>query len=152
MRLARLCRDASCMPNSRSAQTCSCAEGERVTFPPNNLKSVLVRDFLLQPLICIIPALSNPCQSKDLFLFYFLLTQHWMSPRPSRSQCTLEHHNQVAGALSSLWAVFHWQDFLLVGQILSWRFFFLIRKYYLLYRCAIKYGPRISARWVLHAQ
>lgn len=101
-------RDASCMLNFHPAQIYSHIVGESVTFPLNNLESVLVRDFLLHSLICIIPALSNPCQPQDLFYFYFILTEHCVCPP---TPCTLEHHKQVAGVLSSMWAVFQWQIF-----------------------------------------
>lgn len=96
---------------------------ERVTFPLNNLESVPVRDFLLHSLICIIPALSNPCQPEDLFDFYFVLRGHCASPD---SQPLAVHlgasQASITGALSSMWAVFRWQDFVLVCQTLVLRF------------------------------
>lgn len=67
------------MLNVYPSQLHPCIVGEKVAFPLNNLESVLVRDFLLQSLICIIPALSNPCQPTDLFYFYFILAEQCTS-------------------------------------------------------------------------
>lgn len=78
---------------------------ERVTFPQNNLESVLVRDFLLQSLICITPPLCQIPASQRIYtfllwLFYLLLAEYclFIDSHP----CTSAHWSQVVSSPTSV--------------------------------------------------
>lgn len=95
-------------------------------FPLNNLESVLVRDFLLHSLICIIPRFVKSLSTKGFifFYFYFILRGHRVCPPPGSYPLTVHlgtTQASISGVLCSVWAVFQWQGFVDVCEILALR-------------------------------